>query len=133
MNTDKKITAAVLVAGAGIAGMQAALDLADAGFKVYLVENEAPGRKRSAKGGAAARGFLCSISSKLLAVQLNNNIELIEKARIEGIDGVAGNFQVLLGSAAPSSVKGKAAAAKKNAAEKLQQHRSGSSHFCTGI
>ena len=65
----KKITAAVLVAGAGIAGMQAALDLAEAGFKVYLVENEAPGRKRSAKGGAAARGFLCSISSKLLAVQ----------------------------------------------------------------
>jgi heterodisulfide reductase subunit A len=36
--TDKK-TGAVLVVGGDIAGMQAALDLADAGFFVYLVEN----------------------------------------------------------------------------------------------
>ena len=36
--SDKK-TGAVLVVGGGIAGMQAALDLADAGFFVYLVEN----------------------------------------------------------------------------------------------
>jgi len=129
----KNITAAVLVAGAGIAGMQAALDLAEAGFKVYLVENEAPGRKRSAKGGAVARGFLCSISSKLLAVQLNNNIELIENACVEGIDGVAGNFQVSLGSAAPSSIKGKAAAAKKNAIEKLRSIAAGAVIFAPGF
>jgi len=31
---------AALIIGAGIAGMQAALDIADAGFKVYLVERE---------------------------------------------------------------------------------------------
>jgi heterodisulfide reductase subunit A-like polyferredoxin len=34
----EKKTGAVLVVGGGIAGMQAALDLADAGFFVYLVE-----------------------------------------------------------------------------------------------
>jgi heterodisulfide reductase subunit A-like polyferredoxin len=129
----QKINAAVLVAGAGPAGMQAALDLADAGFKVYLVENEAPGRKRSAKGGAGARGLFCSISSKLLAVQANNNIELIENARVEGIDGVAGNFQVLLGSAAPASVKGRAASTKKKAAEKMPGIAAGAVIFAPGF
>lgn len=125
----QKVIAAVLVAGAGIEGMQAALDLADAGFKVYLVENESPGRKRSAKGGAAARSFPCSISSKLLAVQLNNNIELIENACVEGIDGKEGNFQITLGSVAPSPGKGKDAASKKYAAEKLQSITAGAVIF----
>jgi heterodisulfide reductase subunit A2 len=35
---SKKTVASVLVAGGGIAGMQAALDLANSGFYVYLVE-----------------------------------------------------------------------------------------------
>jgi heterodisulfide reductase subunit A-like polyferredoxin len=112
----QNITAAVLVAGAGIEGMQAALDLADAGFKVYLADNQTPGCKSAA--AAAARDLLCGISSKLLAVQENNNIELLENACVEGIEGAAGNFQVTLGSAVPSSVKGKTAPAEKKASEK---------------
>jgi len=36
--TDKHVEGAVMVLGGGIAGMQAALDLADAGFYVHLVE-----------------------------------------------------------------------------------------------
>ena len=60
---------AVLVVGGGIAGMQAALDLADAGFKVYLVEKE------SAIGGHMAQldktfptndCAMCTISPKLV-------------------------------------------------------------------
>ena len=47
--SDKKQTGAVLVQGGGIAGIQAALDLANSGFKVYLVEREA------AIGGMMAR------------------------------------------------------------------------------
>jgi|GEM_PF-1890614 len=129
----KKITAAVLVAGAGIEGMQAALDLADAGFKVYLTDHQAPGRKTAAAADAAARGLLCSISSKLLAVQANNNIELIENARVEGIDGVAGNFQITLGSAAPASVKGKAASTKKKAAEIMPGIAAGAVIFAPGF
>ena len=39
--SKKKLTGAVLVQGGGIAGIQAALDLADSGFKVYLVERNA--------------------------------------------------------------------------------------------
>ncbi len=38
MAADKKVTGAVMVVGGGIAGMQAALDLANSGYYVYLVE-----------------------------------------------------------------------------------------------
>ena len=38
--------AAVMVVGGGIGGMRAALDLADSGLKVYLVEQTLPGRAR---------------------------------------------------------------------------------------
>jgi len=38
MTASNKVTGAVLVVGGGIAGMQAALDLADSGYYVYLVE-----------------------------------------------------------------------------------------------
>jgi len=38
--TEIPVTRATLVIGGGIAGMQSALDLADAGYKVYLVEKE---------------------------------------------------------------------------------------------
>lgn len=45
----ENIIGAVLIAGGGIGGMQAALDLADAGFRVYLVEQS------GAIGGAMAQ------------------------------------------------------------------------------
>ena len=41
---------ATLVIGAGIAGMQAALDIADAGFKAYLVEKFAQKRLHPDQG-----------------------------------------------------------------------------------
>ena len=41
MTAKKNVTGSVMVVGAGIAGMQAALDAADAGFYVYLVEKSA--------------------------------------------------------------------------------------------
>ncbi len=47
--TQKKIQGSVMVVGGGIAGMQAALDVADSGFYVYLVE------KSSAIGGKMAQ------------------------------------------------------------------------------
>jgi len=37
---NKPVTGAVMVVGGGIAGMQASLDLADAGYYVYMVEKE---------------------------------------------------------------------------------------------
>lgn len=38
--TDRKKIGAVLVVGGGVAGIQASLDLADSGFKVYLIDQE---------------------------------------------------------------------------------------------
>jgi len=49
MTTAKNVTGAVMVVGGGIAGMQAALDLADSGYFVYLVE------KSSAIGGVMSQ------------------------------------------------------------------------------
>ena len=48
-NGRKQPVGAVMVVGGGIAGMQASLDLADQGFKVYLVET------KSAIGGKMAQ------------------------------------------------------------------------------
>ena len=39
-NDSNQVTGAVMVVGGGIAGMQAALDLADSGYYVYMVEKE---------------------------------------------------------------------------------------------
>ena len=39
-NTANAVTGSVMVVGGGIAGMQAALDLADSGYYVYLLEKE---------------------------------------------------------------------------------------------
>lgn len=49
VQSDRQMEGAVLVVGGGIAGMQAALDLAEGGFYVYLVERSA------AVGGSMAR------------------------------------------------------------------------------
>jgi len=38
---NQKVIGAVMVVGGGIAGIQASMDLADAGFRVYLVEKSA--------------------------------------------------------------------------------------------
>src|SRR5512136_3017847 len=108
----KKITeeqssvGAVMVAGAGIAGMQAALDLAEAGFKVYLVESGSLGWQQSVKRSASQR-LICSMSAKLLAVQTHHCIELIENAAVESIQGSPGNFLVTIGRILAASATGK--------------------------
>ncbi len=90
---------AVMVVGGGIAGMQAALDLADQGFKVYLVE------QKSAIGGHMAQldktfptndCAMCSISPKLVDVGRHINIELLTNTEVLEVAGEAGNFSVTL-------------------------------------
>jgi len=48
-NSQDRPSGAVMVVGGGIAGMQSAIDLAESGFKVYLVE------RKSGIGGAMAQ------------------------------------------------------------------------------
>ena len=87
----------VLIIGAGIAGIQAALDLANMGFKVYLVE------KTPAIGGRMAQldktfptndCSMCMLSPKLVEAGRHPNIELMTYSDIEGISGSVGNFKV---------------------------------------
>ena len=90
---------AVMVVGGGIAGMQAALDLADQGFKVYLVE------KNSAIGGHMAQldktfptndCAMCNISPRLVEVGRHLNIEILTNTELIDLQGEAGNFVVSL-------------------------------------
>ncbi|MDH7484732.1 MAG: FAD-dependent oxidoreductase [Anaerolineae bacterium] len=88
---------AVLVVGAGIGGMQAALDLAEAGLKVYLLD------KAPAIGGVMAQldktfptndCAMCIMSPKLVDVGRHLNIELLTCADVERVEGEPGHFTV---------------------------------------
>ena len=88
---------AVMVVGGGIAGIQAALDLAEAGFHVSLVE------KTAGIGGTMARldktfptndCASCLILPKLVECSRHLNIELMTLARVELVTGSAGHFKV---------------------------------------
>ncbi|MEW6359057.1 MAG: NAD(P)-binding protein [Planctomycetota bacterium] len=88
---------AAVVVGAGIAGIQAALDLADSGIKVYLVE------KSPAIGGHMAQldktfptndCSMCIMSPKLVECGRHRNIELLTCSDLTGLEGEAGNFTV---------------------------------------
>ena len=92
-----KKTGAVLVVGGGIAGIQAALDLAETGFFVYLVE------KKPAIGGVMPQldktfptndCSMCTLAPKLVEVGRHLNIEILAPAEVTGIAGQAGNYQV---------------------------------------
>ncbi len=87
----------VLVVGAGVAGIQASLDLADAGFDVHLVES------KPSIGGKMlqlSRTFptedcaACILSPKMADVGANPNIHLWAYSEIEDIQGYLGNYKV---------------------------------------
>ncbi len=93
---SKKV-GATLVIGGGIAGIQAALDLADAGFKVYMLD-ESP-----SIGGTMAQldktfptndCSMCILAPKLVGAGRHPNIELITNARLEQVEGEVGDFRV---------------------------------------
>ncbi|MCS7119962.1 MAG: CoB-CoM heterodisulfide reductase HdrA2 [Nitrososphaerota archaeon] len=86
-----------LVIGGGIAGMNAALDLAEMGFKVYLVE------KGESIGGHMAQldktfptldCSICIEGPRMVDVSRHPNIELITFAEVINVDGYIGNFRV---------------------------------------
>ena len=88
---------AVMVVGGGISGMQAALDLANSGFKVYIVEENPSIGGRMAqldKTFPTNDCSMCMISPKLIEVSKHDNIEIISYADIESVEGEEGNFTV---------------------------------------
>ncbi|RLG28882.1 heterodisulfide reductase, partial [Methanosarcinales archaeon] len=92
-----ELIGAVAIAGGGIAGIQSALDLADSGLKVYLIESS------PSIGGVMAQldktfptldCSMCTLSPKLAEVSRHPNIELLPYSEIKSISGAAGNFDV---------------------------------------
>ncbi len=93
-NTPK---GSIMVVGAGIAGIQASLDLANSGFLVYLVE------KSPAIGGVMAQldktfptndCSMCIISPKLVECGRHLNIDLLTMTDVLGVTGAPGDFKV---------------------------------------
>jgi heterodisulfide reductase subunit A len=91
------VTPAAVVIGGGIAGIQAALDIADAGHQVYLVE------RAPSIGGNMARlsetfptldCAQCTLTPKMVEVGQHPLIEVITCAEVEAIEGYVGNFSV---------------------------------------
>jgi len=96
-NTNNRPVGAVMVAGGGIGGIQASLDLADSGYKVYLVES------KPSIGGVMPQldktfptndCSMCILAPKLMDCGRHPNIEILTQSDIEKISGEAGNFTV---------------------------------------
>ncbi|MHC1602277.1 MAG: FAD-dependent oxidoreductase [Methermicoccaceae archaeon] len=88
---------AVAVLGGGIGGIQASLDLADSGYKVYLIESDV------SIGGVMAQldktfptndCSICILSPKLVEASRHPNIELLSFTEIVGLEGEAGAFKL---------------------------------------
>ena len=80
----------IAVIGGGVAGITAALDLADSGYKVYLIE------KNAKLGGKVAELAECEtgIAPRIIKIENHPNIELILSSEVEGISGSAGDFKL---------------------------------------
>jgi heterodisulfide reductase subunit A len=97
--TEDKLVGAALVIGGGPAGMQAALDLADSGYKVYILETT------PSIGGTMAQldktfptndCSMCILSPKLVATGRHENITMLTHAELKKVEGKAGDFKVTI-------------------------------------
>jgi heterodisulfide reductase subunit A len=93
------ITKQVLIVGAGIAGIEAALQIADAGFDVILVEREPSiGGHMSQfdKTFPTLDCAACILTPKMVSVGKHPKIRLITYTEIEEVKGYVGNFKIKL-------------------------------------
>ncbi len=97
LEKDFRKVGAVLVVGGGIAGMQASIDLAEAGFFVYLVDYS------PTIGGYMAQldktfptndCSMCIVSPKLVECGRHINVRVISNSEVESVEGEPGNFRV---------------------------------------
>ena len=97
--SENKQVGAVMVVGGGIGGIQAALDLAESGYYVYLVE------KSPSIGGVMAQldktfptndCSICILSPKLVECGRHPNIELLSYSELLDVRGEPGNFKTTI-------------------------------------
>ena len=94
---DKRVVNGdVLIIGAGISGMQAALDIGDKGYKVVIID------KTSTIGGSMVKldktfptndCSICTAAPKMVELSRHPNIELITYAELNKLDGKKGDFK----------------------------------------
>ncbi|MEI3338949.1 MAG: FAD-dependent oxidoreductase [Eubacterium sp.] len=88
-----------LVIGGGIAGIQAALDIADAGYKVTLLEREPSIGGRMVMLDKTFPTLDCSAcisTPKMVEVSAHPNIDLRTSCELEDVSGYVGNFEVTI-------------------------------------
>lgn len=93
------ITKRALVIGGGIAGIQAAIDIANAGHIVDIVEKEPSIGGRMAQIDKTFPTLDCSaciLTPKMVEASSHPNINLITYSEIENVEGFVGNFNVTI-------------------------------------
>ena len=97
VSSTEKVISKALVIGGGVAGIQAALDIADAGYDVYLVE------KNSSIGGHMIQYSevfptldcpQCIMTPKMVEANQHPHIKLLTYSEVEQVSGQKGNFKV---------------------------------------
>ncbi|TET88606.1 MAG: FAD-dependent oxidoreductase, partial [Dehalococcoidia bacterium] len=91
------LTKRALIVGGGIAGIQAALDIANAGYEVVLVEREPTIGGRMAQLDKTFPTLDCSsciLTPKMVEVAQHPNITLLSYAEVQEVKGFVGNFEV---------------------------------------
>jgi heterodisulfide reductase subunit A len=95
--TYAPLNAATMIVGGGIAGIQAALELAETGRDVYLVERESTIGGQMAKLDKTFPTLDCSaciLTPKMVSVSHRANIHLLTMTDVEKVSGYFGNFAV---------------------------------------
>lgn len=93
------INPTTLVVGGGIAGIQAALEIADAGYPVYLVEREPSVGGHMAQFDKTFPTLDCSaciLTPKMVSAGTHPNINLMSYAEVTKVEGYVGNFSVTI-------------------------------------
>jgi len=87
----------IVVIGGGVAGIQASLDLANRGFKVYLVEKDTSIGGRMAQLDKTFPTMDCSIcilAPKMIECSHNPNVQLLTYSEVKQVEGSVGDFKV---------------------------------------
>ena len=94
---ETPMTKRALVIGGGIAGITAALDIADTGFPVDIVEKDYTVGGKMAKLDKTFPTLDCAsciVTPKMTEVSQNSNIRILSYSEVAGVKGYIGNFEV---------------------------------------
>ena len=101
--SNSNITGSVLVVGAGIGGLQSALDLADSGFKVHMIQKESSIAGTMAmldKTFPTGDCAMCMLSPKLVEAGRHPDIDIHTMSQVVSVDGEPGHYTVKIKQAA---------------------------------